>query len=64
MNTFIKKHQKKFLAIFSIGLMITFVASSGYGRGANHRSETVIGHAGKVRRSTTRSSNNLAASGR
>ena len=47
MNTFIKKHQKKFLAIFSIGLMITFVASSGYGRGANHRSETVIGHAGK-----------------
>ena len=48
MNTFIKKHQKKFLAVFSIGLMITFVASSGFGRGANHRSETVIGHLGKT----------------
>ena len=49
MNTFIKKHQKKFLAIFSIGLMITFVASSGYGRGDTHRSETVIGSIGKTK---------------
>jgi hypothetical protein len=37
MNKYIKKHQKKFLAIFGVLLMITFVASTGVGGRAASR---------------------------
>jgi hypothetical protein len=47
MRKFIRKHQKKFIALVMIILMISFAASSG-NRANNRRSDTPVGHIGNA----------------
>src|SRR5437868_3895359 len=48
MNSFIKRNQKKILAIFSAGLMIAFMLPSAM-KGANDRGSVTAGYAGKTK---------------
>ena len=49
MNKFIRKNQKKMLAVFSILLMIVFVVTLGYrGPGTGGGAEVVVAHMGKT----------------
>jgi hypothetical protein len=41
--SFFKKHQKKILAVFSVGLMVAFAAESGTGGGGGSRTDPVVG---------------------
>lgn len=41
--SFFKKHQKKILAVFSVGLMVAFTAELGTGRSGGSRTDPVVG---------------------
>ena len=49
MNSFIKRNQKKILAIFSVGLMIAFGVQQSAQKNSNDRSGIIVGYAGRTK---------------